>query len=225
MPLQNRVTPFGDLSAVRTRDVHGQSRRPLSHRRPNADGAALGVAAMDLLRARFQGPPARRVGPLLHRAVLPRRADRACGRTSALLRVPPQGRRALPELACREKRAGSRAAEAGEMDEVLHDERLCGRAKRVHRRNIDALPDGAFIALDEGAFAVRGDGLLRWTPEVTRPPAAAAGHSRSTCLHRRRFWRCCRPATAALAPKREKLTRHRRLDGLDAVRRICARRR
>jgi hypothetical protein len=28
------------------------------------------------------------------------------------------------------------------MDEVLHDERLSGRARRLHRRAIDALPDG-----------------------------------------------------------------------------------
>jgi hypothetical protein len=54
---------------------------------------------------------------------------------------------------------------AGEMDEVLHAERLDGRAKRLHRRKIDDLPDGAFAALEEGAFAVRGNALLHWTPE------------------------------------------------------------
>src|SRR5579863_3647787 len=54
---------------------------------------------------------------------------------------------------------------AGEMDEALHRERLDGRAKRRHRRNIAELPDGAFVALGESAFAVRGDALLRWTPE------------------------------------------------------------
>src|SRR5579862_2629331 len=54
---------------------------------------------------------------------------------------------------------------AGEMDEVLHAERSQGRAKRLHRRNIDALADGAFVALEEGAFAVRGDALLRWIPK------------------------------------------------------------
>jgi hypothetical protein len=53
---------------------------------------------------------------------------------------------------------------AAAMDHVLHGERLRGRAKRLHRRPIDALPDGAFIALGEGAFAVRGDSLLRWSP-------------------------------------------------------------
>jgi hypothetical protein len=52
-----------------------------------------------------------------------------------------------------------------EMDEVLHRERLRGRAKRTHRRNVDTLPDGAFVALDGAAFAIRGKALLRWTPE------------------------------------------------------------
>jgi hypothetical protein len=54
---------------------------------------------------------------------------------------------------------------ADEMDRVLHGERLDGRAKRSHRRNIDGLPDGAMVALEEGAWAVRGSLLLRWTPE------------------------------------------------------------
>ena len=53
---------------------------------------------------------------------------------------------------------------AGEMDNVLRRERLDGRAKRRHRRAIDDLPDGAFVALEEGAFAVRGGLLLQWTP-------------------------------------------------------------
>jgi len=54
---------------------------------------------------------------------------------------------------------------ADAMDEVLHQERLRGRAKRLHRQNIKNLPDGVFVALEEGAFAVRGDALLRWTPD------------------------------------------------------------
>ena len=51
------------------------------------------------------------------------------------------------------------------MDDTLHRERLRGRTKRLHRRNIDALPDGAFVALDGAVFAVRGKALLRWTPQ------------------------------------------------------------
>jgi hypothetical protein len=55
-------------------------------------------------------------------------------------------------------------ARAAAMDEVLHAERLAGKAKRLHRRKIDTLPDGAMIALDGAAFAVRGTRLLLWTP-------------------------------------------------------------
>ena len=54
---------------------------------------------------------------------------------------------------------------ADEMDEVLHGERLNGRAKRLHERKIDTLPDGAFIVLDGKPHAVRGATLLRWTSE------------------------------------------------------------
>src|SRR6185295_2401946 len=50
------------------------------------------------------------------------------------------------------------------MDEQLHAERLDGRDKRLHRRQVDELPDGAFIAQEGAAFAVREDSLLRWTP-------------------------------------------------------------
>jgi hypothetical protein len=50
------------------------------------------------------------------------------------------------------------------MDKALHAERLDGKAKRLHRREIDDLPDGAMIARDGQAFAVRGKRLLHWTP-------------------------------------------------------------
>jgi hypothetical protein len=36
----------------------------------------------------------------------------------------------------------------------------------VHPHPIDDLPDGAFVVMDGEAFAVRGDTLLRWTPEA-----------------------------------------------------------
>jgi hypothetical protein len=64
----------------------------------------------------------------------------------------------------REARKRGTRPSAGEMDEVLHSERLQGRTKRLHRRNLDELPDGAFVALEQ-AFAVRGSELLRWTPD------------------------------------------------------------
>jgi hypothetical protein len=58
------------------------------------------------------------------------------------------------------KRAGAPA-----MDLVLHAERLDGKQKRTRRCGIDDLPDGAMIACDGEAYAVRGKHLLRWTPQ------------------------------------------------------------
>ena len=60
--------------------------------------------------------------------------------------------------------AKNERARAPAMDAVLHAERLAGKAKRMHRRKIDTLPDGAMVALDGEAFALRGGRLLRWTP-------------------------------------------------------------
>ena len=56
-------------------------------------------------------------------------------------------------------------ASAPAMDKILHAERLNGKAKRLHRRAIGDLPDGAMIALDGAVFAVKGNRLLHWTPQ------------------------------------------------------------
>ena len=66
-------------------------------------------------------------------------------------------------------------ASAPAMDKLLHAERLNGREKRIHRRALDVLPDGAMIVRAGEAYAVRGRRLLRWTPAgyqgaETRPP-------------------------------------------------------
>ncbi|MGB9042384.1 MAG: hypothetical protein WCC81_07920 [Pseudolabrys sp.] len=55
-------------------------------------------------------------------------------------------------------------ASSSSMDKVLHAERLSGKAKRIHRRKLDTLPDGAMVVLDGGSLAIRGKRLLRWTP-------------------------------------------------------------
>ena len=67
-------------------------------------------------------------------------------------------------------------ARAQAVDGVLHLERLDSKAKRTHRRAIDDLPDGAMIALGADAYAVQGRRLLRWTPSgyaetIPRPRA------------------------------------------------------
>jgi hypothetical protein len=64
------------------------------------------------------------------------------------------------------------------MDLILQAERLDGRAKRTHAMRVDDLPDGAVVAVDGTAFAVRGAHLLRWsqngyTGKIARPRGRA----------------------------------------------------
>lgn len=57
---------------------------------------------------------------------------------------------------------GGKRGSATAMDDVLHRERLDGKAKRLHRAGIDTLPDGAMIVRDGEASALRGEQMLPW---------------------------------------------------------------
>ena len=59
---------------------------------------------------------------------------------------------------------------APQMDDALHAQRLNGRGKCMHRMRLTDLPDGAMIARDGEAYAVKGDRLLRWSASGYGPP-------------------------------------------------------
>jgi hypothetical protein len=165
MPLQNRVNPFGDLSTVPARGLFFGNR-----------GGRFHTAAKTLTARRW----ASRQWICCVLDFKGRRRD-VWGRfyTELFFLDEPTAFAAghRPCFECRRKDAQAFAAAwrkarrllarpyADEMDDVLHRERLQGRAKRLHRRKIDALPDGACIAFEGEAFAVRGKALLRWTPQ------------------------------------------------------------
>jgi len=166
MPLQNRVTPFGDLVAVPSRGLFMGNR-----------GGRFHTDARTLTSRRW----ASRQWICCVLDFKGRHRD-VWGRfyTELFFLDEPTALAAghRPCFECRRKEALAFAARwqtafrltarprADEMDVVLHEQRLCGRAKRLHRRDVDALPDGALIATEEGAFAVRGKSLLRWTPDA-----------------------------------------------------------
>ena len=163
MPLQNRVTPFGELIAVPARGTLFGNR-----------GGRFHTDAKTLTARRW----ASRQWICCVLDFKGRQRD-VWGRfyTELFFLDEPTALAAghRPCFECRRKDAEAFAAYwraarrlrrrpyAFEMDEVLHRERLRGRAKRTHRRNVDALPDGAFVTLDGAVFAVRGKVLLRWT--------------------------------------------------------------
>jgi hypothetical protein len=63
------------------------------------------------------------------------------------------------------KASGTQPLGAGEIDDRLHAERVGpDRSKRTFLAVLDTLPDGVFVMLDDDAFLVLGESLLRWSP-------------------------------------------------------------
>jgi hypothetical protein len=60
---------------------------------------------------------------------------------------------------------GVRSVKASEIDAVLHAERLDGRAKRLHALPcaIEALPDGAMVAAGGGSYVIAKGRAWRWS--------------------------------------------------------------
>jgi hypothetical protein len=161
MPLQNRVDPLGELHATRARGTLFGNRGGKFHR----DDKTLGMR--------------RWVSRQWICCVLEfkRRQRNVWGRYYTELffldEVTAFAAGHRPCFECRRRDAErfallfsgkTKRASADAMDRVLHAERLHGNAKRIHRRNLDSLPDGAMITLGAKIFAVRGKDLLRWTP-------------------------------------------------------------
>ena len=145
MPLQNRVTPFGELIATPARGtllgnrggrIHDDERKLTArrwtskqwiccqldfnnrHRKVWGDGYTE-LFFLDEVTALAAG----------HRPCF------ECRRKDA--------ERFAALFSGKAKRASAPA-----MDKILHAERLAGKAKRTHRRAIDTLPDGAMIVRD-----------------------------------------------------------------------------
>jgi hypothetical protein len=167
MPLQNRVGPFGDLLAVAPRGLFFGNR-----------GGRFHTDAKTLTTRRW----ASRQWICCVLDFKGRHRD-VWGRffTELFFLDEPTALAAghRPCFECRRKEAQafaelwriadklSAAPRAPEMDAVLHAQRLDGRAKRLHRREIDDLPDAAFIAMDGAAFAAKS--CCAGRREATRP--------------------------------------------------------
>jgi len=165
MPLQNRVDPFGELFADPSRGTLMGNRGGRFHTQTRALTARRWasrqwICCVLTFRGRHRDVWGRFYTELFF---LDEPTALAAGHRPCF-----ECRRQDAEIFAEYWRKAHRAHErprAAEMDRVLHRERLHGRAQRQHRRNIDGLPDGAFIAWNGAAFAVRGDALLRWTPK------------------------------------------------------------
>jgi hypothetical protein len=171
MPLQNRVTPQGELIADPARGlVYGN--RGCLHDGAGRIRRRYAGKRWIACRLRFRGwhrSPLLQPGRFTELFFLDEATAFAAGhRPCALCRREDYVRfgALFP---------GASGADA--MDVQLHTERIADRAQRHHAAALDELPDGAFVLRDGAPWLVRGGALLRWTPagyaERTPRPAGA----------------------------------------------------
>ena len=157
MPLQNRVTPLGELVADPARGLvygnrgclHDATGR-IRDRHPTRRWIACRLRFKDWRRDPLLQP-----GKFTELFFLDEVTAFAAGhRPCALCRRADYDRFL----------ALTGASGADEIDDRLHEERRDGRARRLHDARLDELPDGAFVLRAGEPWLVRADALLRWTP-------------------------------------------------------------
>jgi len=170
MPLQNRVTPFGELVVIPARGtftgnrgiVHDPATKTLVKR---WSSKAWLVCVLD-----FQNR---------HRDVW---AHRSWSELFFLDEASALAAGHRPCFHCRRAAANAfRVAWAGDgplptapdMDATLHAERLAHGEKRLHPLpgRLEDLPDGTMVAAGSRAFIVVGGKIAEWTPDGYRPVA------------------------------------------------------
>jgi hypothetical protein len=170
MPLQNRVTPLGELIADPARGlVYGN--RGCLHDDDGRIRRRFAVKRWIACRLEFKGWKRTRLlqpGRFTELFFVDEATAFAAGhRPCALCRREDYNR--FIDL------VGMRA---DAIDERLHGERLDGSRRRLHRARLQELPGGAFVLDQDEPWLVLGDELLRWTPggypaRVTRPTGCA----------------------------------------------------
>jgi hypothetical protein len=161
MPLQNRVTPFGDLIATPARGLLMGNRGRLHDRDRRIVRYAEGRRWIACL-TRFRGR---------------RRQVMSAGAYTELFFLDEAVALAAGHRPCAECRradyerfrrawvdAVGGAASADDMDRRLHADRLAGpRTRRTHREALDRLPGGAYAEIGGTPWLVHGGALHAWS--------------------------------------------------------------
>jgi hypothetical protein len=164
MPLQNRVTPTGDIIATPHRGmftgnrgiIHDPATKTLTRRWA---GPAWLTCVCEFRGRRRQVMGGRSWTELffLDEATALSAGHRPC----FYCRRDDANR----FRAAWQQGNGVRRVLARDIDAVLHHERLEGRAKRLHPlpAPIERLPDGAMVALDGESYLIANGRVLRWS--------------------------------------------------------------
>ncbi len=184
MPLQNRVTPFGDLIATEARGLlmgnrgrlHDAGRRIVRY----AEGRRW-IACLTSFRGRrrtVMSPGSYTELFFLDEAVALAAGHRPCAECRhAAYRCF--------QAAWAHARLGGTSAD--EMDRRLHADRLASPGtRRTYHDEMDALPDGTYVEVDGAAWLIRGGAMHAWSPagytEILKPVGGAVTVITPRCL-------------------------------------------
>jgi hypothetical protein len=165
MPLQNRVTPFGDVVAVSQRGlfmgnrgiIHDPLTRTLIRRRWATKAWIICVCEFKGIRRKVMGARSWTELFFLDEATALAAGHRPC----FFCRRP----RAEAFCAAWARGNGGAKPRATEIDRVLHRERLAGPRKRLHPlpAPLSELPDGAMVAVGEESCLIIGGKARLWS--------------------------------------------------------------
>lgn len=173
MPLQNRVTPFGDVVALPGRGTI-MGNRGILHDHARRIVRQFQVRRWIACRLEWRGRKRAVMAP--HRYTELFFLDEAAA-FAAGHRPCAECRREDYRTFCRLwESSGCGVPAADAIDLVLHVERLDGRRKRTHRAAFAGLPDGTYVVRDGRPWLVWGDALHVWSGDryletATRPHA------------------------------------------------------
>ena len=172
MPLQNRVTPFGDILAIPQRGmltgnrgiIHDPATKSLLGRRWTSKAWLVCRCDYGGRRRDVMGGRSWTELFFLDEAVALAAGHRPCffcrrGAANAF------------RAAWMTAKGGAMPSAAG-MDAVLHDERLVNRRKRIHPLplRLAELPAGAVVSRGDAAYTMARGLAFRWTHEGYGPP-------------------------------------------------------
>jgi hypothetical protein len=165
MPLQTRVTPFGDIVAVPERGlftgnrgiIHDPSTKTLLSRRWTNKAWIICSCSYKGRRRDVMGSRSWTELFFLDEATALAAGHRPCFLCRREAALAFRASWAVGE--------GGSLPYAAEIDRALHLERLDGRKKRLHPLTVPVgeLPDGSMVASRDAAYLVLGGALRRWS--------------------------------------------------------------
>jgi len=167
MPLQNRVTPDSQIIAVRSRGTLMGNRGGTMHRDDKTLGPKRWVTKQWIAcRLSYKGRWREVMGPDSYTELF--FLDEATAFSAGHRPCYECRRREAVEFSeiWGEVYANGERAKAGDIDTVLHNQRLTPEGRKAtFKARLGDLPTGTIIKRPEGAFLVLANRLLLWSPD------------------------------------------------------------